>query len=90
MENARIRITAHVCYVWGYDLSAYFGDVSQGRLIQVTLFCAGIGTLFFHFMSKFKVPAFLGSSFAFLGGFATVAKFDSGIYATMSGDEKLS
>ena len=71
-------------------VSAYFGDVSQGRLIQVTLFCAGIGTLFFHFMSKFKVPAFLGSSFAFLGGFATVAKFDSGIYATMSGDEKLS
>lgn len=71
-------------------VSAYFGDVSQGRLIQVTLFCAGIGTLFFHFMSKFKVPAFLGSSFAFLGGFATVAKFNSGIYATMSGDEKLS
>lgn len=71
-------------------VSAYFGDVSQGRLIQVTLFCAGIGTLFFHFMSKFKVPAFLGSSFAFLGGFATIAKFDNGIYATMSGDEKLS
>ena len=71
-------------------VSDYFGDVSQGRLIQVTLFCAGIGTLFFHFMSKFKVPAFLGSSFAFLGGFAKVAKFDSGIYATMSGDEKLS
>lgn len=70
-------------------VSSYFGDVSQGRLIQVTLFCAGIGTLFFHIMAKLQVPAFLGSSFAFLGGFATVAKFDSGKYANMSGDDKL-
>ena len=45
-------------------VSSYYGDVSQGRLIQVTLFCAGIGTLFFHLMAKLKVPAFLGSSFA--------------------------
>ena len=37
--------------------------------IQTTLFFAGIGTLFFHVCTKFKVPAFLGSSFAFLGGF---------------------
>ncbi len=70
-------------------VSSYYGDVSQGRLIQVTLFCAGVGTLFFHVMSKLQVPAFLGSSFAFLGGFATVAKFDSGIYKGMSGDDKL-
>ena len=41
--------------------------------IQTTLFFAGIGTLFFHICSKMKVPAFLGSSFAFLGGFSTVA-----------------
>ena len=41
--------------------------------IQTTLFFAGIGTLFFHVCSKFQVPAFLGSSFAFLGGFATMA-----------------
>ena len=32
--------------------------------IQTTLFCAGIGTLLFHLLTKFKVPAFLGSSFA--------------------------
>ena len=32
----------------------------QGLSIQVTLFFAGIGTLFFHLCSKFKVPAFLG------------------------------
>ena len=57
--------------------------------IQTTLFFAGIGTLFFHFCTKFKVPAFLGSSFAYLGGFAAVAELDSGIYANMSGAEKL-
>ena len=33
--------------------------------IQTTLFFAGIGTLFFHVCSKFQIPAFLGSSFAF-------------------------
>ena len=57
--------------------------------IQTTLFFAGIGTLFFHVCTKFKVPAFLGSSFAYLGGFAAVAELDSGIYAGMSGEEKL-
>ena len=41
--------------------------------IQTTLFFAGVGTLFFHICAKMKVPAFLGSSFAFLGGFSTVA-----------------
>ena len=57
--------------------------------IQTTLFFAGLGTLFFHVCTKFKVPAFLGSSFAFLGGFQAVANLDSGIYATMTGEEKL-
>ena len=57
--------------------------------IQTTLFFAGIGTLFFHVCSKFKVPAFLGSSFAFLGGFNTMANLDSGMYATMTPDDKL-
>lgn len=61
----------------------------EGLSIQVTLFCAGIGTLFFHVCSKFKVPAFLGSSFAFLGGFASVAALDTGIYADMTMGEKL-
>ena len=57
--------------------------------IQTTLFFAGIGTLFFHVCTKFRVPAFLGSSFAYLGGFAAVAELNSGIYAGMSGEEKL-
>ena len=61
----------------------------QGLSIQVTLMCAGLGTLFFHACSKFKVPAFLGSSFAFLGGFATVANLNTGIFADMTMGEKL-
>ncbi len=44
-----------------------------GLNISTTLLAAGVGTLLFHFVTKGKVPAFLGSSFAFLGGFAIVA-----------------
>ncbi len=61
----------------------------EGLSIQVTLICAGLGTLFFHLCSKLKVPAFLGSSFAFLGGFQTVAQLDTGIFAGMTMGEKL-
>ena len=57
--------------------------------IQTTLLFAGLGTLLFHVCTKMKVPAFLGSSFAYLGGFETVAKLNAGKYAGMSGDEKL-
>ena len=61
----------------------------EGLSVQVTLFFAGIGTLFFHLCTKLKVPAFLGSSFAFLGGFETVAKLDTGIFKNMTMGEKL-
>ncbi len=61
----------------------------EGLSIQVTLICAGLGTLFFHLCSKLKVPAFLGSSFAFLGGFQTVANLDTGIFAYMTMGDKL-
>ena len=43
-----------------------------GLSVSATLLFAGLGTLLFHFLTKMKVPAFLGSSFAFLGGYATV------------------
>ncbi len=57
--------------------------------VQTTLFFAGIGTLFFHLCAKLKVPAFLGSSFAFLGGFEAVSKLDAGKFAGMEAAEKL-
>lgn len=68
-------------------VNGYFNG--EGLSVQVTLFFAGIGTLLFHLFSKFKVPAFLGSSFAFLGGFATVANLNTGKYADMTYGEKL-
>jgi uracil permease len=44
-----------------------------GLSVSATLLFAGLGTLLFHMLSKWKVPAFLGSSFAFLGGYAAIA-----------------
>ena len=70
-------------------VNSYFGSKGQVLSVQVTLFCAGLGTLFFHLCSKLKVPAFLGSSFAFLGGFASIASLDSGIFQNMPDSEKL-
>ncbi|MBO6238482.1 MAG: uracil-xanthine permease [Bacteroidales bacterium] len=60
-------------------LFAMFGatvlvPVITGLSVSATLLFAGIGTLLFHVLTKFKVPAFLGSSFAFLGGYAAVTQ----------------
>lgn len=44
-----------------------------GLDVSTTLLFAGLGTLLFHFLTKRKVPAFLGSSFAFLGGYFAIA-----------------
>ena len=44
-----------------------------GLSVSATLLFAGLGTLLFHFLAKGKVPAFLGSSFAFLAGYAAIA-----------------
>ena len=44
-----------------------------GLNVSTTLFFAGVGTLLFHLLTKCKVPAFLGSSFAFLGGYFAIA-----------------
>lgn len=43
-----------------------------GLSVSATLLFAGLGTLLFHLLTKMKVPAFLGSSFAFIGGYAAV------------------
>ena len=60
-------------------LFAMFGatvlvPVITGLSVSATLLFAGIGTLLFHLLTKMKVPAFLGSSFAFLGGYAAVVQ----------------
>ena len=44
-----------------------------GLSVSATLLFAGLGTLLFHFLAKGKIPAFLGSSFAYLAGYAAIA-----------------
>ena len=55
-----------------------------GLDVSTTLLFAGLGTLLFHVVTKGKVPAFLGSSFAFLGGYAAVAPLIDGKSNTSS------
>ena len=59
--------------------------IITGLSVSATLLFAGIGTLLFHLLTKGKVPAFLGSSFAVLGGYAAVAA-----YCTANGIENFS
>lgn len=47
--------------------------ILTGLDVSTTLLFAGLGTLLFHILAKGKVPAFLGSSFAFLGGYFAIA-----------------
>ena len=59
-------------------LFAMFGatvlvPILTGLSVSATLLFAGLGTLLFHLITRGKVPAFLGSSFAFLGGYKAVA-----------------
>ncbi|MCL2015192.1 MAG: uracil-xanthine permease [Defluviitaleaceae bacterium] len=63
----------------------------SGLSVQVTLIGVGVGTLIFHFLAKGRVPAFLGSSFAFLVGIQAITDPVYGIYAGsgMSQAEKL-
>ena len=59
-----------------------------GLPVATTLLFAGIGTLIFHFISKMQVPAFLGSSFAFIGGYMSVKQLgvDQGMTETLALD----
>lgn len=53
--------------------AAILVPVLTGLSVSDTLLFAGLGTLLFHILAKGKVPAFLGSSFAFIAGYAAVA-----------------
>lgn len=72
---------------------AFFGatvlvPLLTGLSVQTTLLMAGVCTLIFHFAyTKLIVPAFLGSSFAFLGGYAMVKS--SPAYANLPLEEQL-
>lgn len=59
-----------------------------GLSVSATLLFAGVGTLLFHLISKMKVPAFLGSSFAFIGGYMSIKQMgmDRGMSEALSLD----
>ena len=88
--DARKELGAGKTFLLGFQhVFAMFGatilvPLITGLSVSVTLFCAGAATLWFHFITKGKVPIFLGSSFAFLAAFATVANGDPELlpYAT--------
>lgn len=52
--------------------------IITGLSVSVALFAAGVGTLLFHVLTKFKVPIFLGSSFAFIPPILAVAEASGG------------
>jgi len=98
MEKQRIlpQMTGKNVLLGFQHVFAMFGatvlvPLITGLNISTTLFAAGVGTLLFHFITKGKVPAFLGSSFAFLGGFAIVAPklLDANGEATIPNTEML-
>lgn len=75
--NARELGTPKMLILGVQHLFAMFGatilvPAITGLSVSATLLFAGIGTLLFHFISKMKVPAFLGSSFAFIGGYMSI------------------
>lgn len=76
--DARKLGTGKVLILGFQHMFAMFGStvlvpLLTGLSVSTTLLWAGLGTLLFHLISKKKVPAFLGSSFAFLAGYAAIA-----------------
>ena len=59
--------------------------IITGLDVGVALFAAGIGTLIFHFLTKMKVPVFLGSSFSFMPPIIAVAEASGGDLAFATG-----
>ena len=76
--DAKTLGTSRVLVLGVQHLFAMFGatvlvPAITGLNVSTTLLFAGLGTLLFHLLTGRKVPAFLGSSFAFLGGYAAIA-----------------
>ena len=78
IRDAKALGTSKVLLLGLQHMFAMFGatvlvPALTGLSVSATLLFAGLGTLLFHFLTKRKVPAFLGSSFAFIGGYAAIA-----------------
>jgi len=87
IENARQLGWPKFTVLGIQHLFAMFGatilvPALTGLSVSCTLLFAGLGTLMFHFVSKRQVPAFLGSSFAFIGGYLSVKEMGLGMGMT--------
>ena len=60
-----------------------------GLSVSSTLLFAGVGTLLFHLLTKRMVPAFLGSSFAFIGGYQAIAPMLAGEDGSLSANTEM-
>ena len=79
IRDARVLGVGKMGVLGLQHLFAMFGatvlvPVLTGLSVSATLLFAGLGTLIFHLMTKLKVPAFLGSSFAFIGGYVAISE----------------
>lgn len=77
IRDAKSLGAARVLVLGFQHMFAMFGatvlvPALTGLSVSATLLFAGLGTLLFHFLTKKKVPAFLGSSFAFIGGYNAI------------------
>ncbi len=89
VTDARTLGTSKILILGIQHLFAMFGatvlvPAITGLNVSTTLFFAGIGTLLFHLVTGRKVPAFLGSSFAFLGAYGLVTASGQDIPLTYS------
>ena len=64
----------HVIAMFGGTVLA---PILMGFDPQATLFFSGVGTLLFLFITGFKVPSYLGSSFAFIGPILAITGGDA-------------
>lgn len=79
--NDKSKFTAKDYLLSIQHLFAMFGATVLVPLLtglnpSLALFSAGVGTLIFHLCTNFKVPVFLGSSFAFLAAISAIVKPD--------------
>ena len=90
MSNTKEKLQPGKMLLLGFQhVFAMFGatvlvPTLTGLSVSATLLFAGLGTLLFHLLTKRKVPAFLGSSFAFLGGYFAVNSLVSDYNATLA------
>src|SRR5574344_1234963 len=89
IHDARVLGRPRMIVLGLQHMFAMFGatilvPIITGLDVSTTLAMAGLGTLLFHLLTKMKVPAFLGSSFAFIGGYLSIVEMGKSYDLTAS------